>query len=328
MMGVIDLGYGDQVAPATLRNLDLNLLPTLDALLRERNVTRAAERLGLSQPAVSAALGRLRRHFGDELLHRTGNQYELTPLAQQLRAPTELALAGVHRVFDASPQFEPASSDRTFRLMMSDYATAVLGERLVRRLAEVAPHVRLALRQTEPEFVDNAAENLRTVDGVVLPHGFLTDIPVTDLFDDTWVCVVSPDNDQVGDELTMADVAALPWVVMWDLPTAFAPAARQLRMLGVEPRVEITADSFLAVPFLVAGTQRIAVLQARLAHRLAATAGVRVLPCPWDAVPVKEGFWWHPSHRRDPAHEWLRRTLRQIGHELAEETARDSDLWL
>ena len=312
--------YGVEVAPATLRNLDLNLLPTLDALLRERNVTRAAERLGLSQPAVSAALGRLRRHFGDELLHRTGNQYELTPLAQQLRAPTELALAGVHRVFDASPQFEPASSDRTFRLMMSDYATAVLGERLVRRLADVAPHIRLALRQTEPEFVDNAAENLRTVDGVVLPHGFLTDTPVTDLFDDTWVCVVSPDNDQVGDELTMVDVAALPWVVMWDLPTAFAPAARQLSMLGIEPRVEITADSFLALPFLVAGTRRIAVLQARLAHRLAATAGVRLLPCPWDAVPVKEGFWWHPSHRRDPAHEWLRRTLQQLGRELDAET--------
>ena len=224
--------YGDAVTGPTLRNLDLNLLPTLDALLRERNVTRAAERLGLSQPAVSAALGRLRRHFGDELLHRTGNQYELTPLAQQLRAPTQLALAGAYRVFDASPQFDPTSSDRTFRLMMSDYATAVLGERLVRRLSEIAPHVRLALRQTDPEFVDNAAENLRTVDGVVLPHGFLTDIPFTDLFDDTWVCVVSPDNDRVGDELTMADLAALPWVVMWDLPTAFAPAARQLSMLG------------------------------------------------------------------------------------------------
>ena len=319
MIPAIHRAYGDGVTGPTLRNLDLNLLPTLDALLRERNVTRAAERLGLSQPAVSAALGRLRRHFGDELLHRTGNQYELTPLAQQLRAPIELALAGVHRVFDASPLFEAATSERTFRLMMSDYATAVFGERVVRRFAEVAPHVRLALRQTDPEFVDNAAENLRTVDGVVLPHGFLTDIPFTDLFDDTWVCVVSRDNDQVGDELTLADVAALPWVVMWDLPTAFAPAARQLSMLGIEPRVEITADSFLALPFLVAGTQRITVLQARLAQRLAPTAGVRLLPCPWDAVPLKEGFWWHPSHRRDPAHEWLRRTLQELGRQLAED---------
>lgn len=320
MIDPIHQVYGEPVTQRPLRNLDLNLLPTLDALLRERNVTRAAVQLGLSQPAVSAALGRLRRHFGDELLHRTGNQYELTPLAQQLRAPTEVALSGVQRVFDASPAFDPASSDRTFRLMMSDYATAVFGERLVRRLAEVAPGVHLQLNQTEPAFVDNAAETLRSVDGVVLPHGFLKDIPVVDLYEDTWVCVVSPDNEQVGDELTMDDVATLPWVMLWNLPTAFAPAARQLNLLGVEPLVEITVDSFLTVPFLIAGTRRIAVLQTRLADRLAATAGVRLLPCPWDVIPLKEAFWWHPSHRRDPAHQWLRKLLQQVGEELMSAT--------
>jgi DNA-binding transcriptional LysR family regulator len=319
-MDTIHWPYGEPMARSALRNLDLNLLPTLDALLRERNVTRASEQLGLSQPAVSAALARLRRHFGDELLHRTGNHYELTPLAQQLRAPTEVALTGVQRVFDASPEFDAASSDRTFRLMMSDYATAVFGERLVRRLADVAPDVRLQLNQTEPAFVDNAAETLRSVDGVVLPHGFLKDIPVTELYEDTWVCVVSPDNDQVGDELTMDDVGTLPWVMLWNLPTAFAPAARQLNLLGVEPRVEITVDSFLTVPFLIAGTRRIAVLQTRLAHRLAATAGVRLLPCPWDVIPLKEAFWWHPSHRRDPAHQWLRGLLQQVGEELTSST--------
>jgi DNA-binding transcriptional LysR family regulator len=316
-MDTIHKPYGDRVARPTLRNLDLNLLPTLDALLQERNVTRASAQLGLSQPAVSAALARLRRHFGDELLHRTGNQYELTPLAQQLRAPIEVALAGVQRVFDASPEFDPASSDRTFRLMMSDYATAVFGERLVRRLADVAPDVRLQLNQTEPAFVDNAAETLRSVDGVVLPHGFLKDIPVTELYEDTWVCVVSRDNDEVGDELTMDDVGTLAWVMLWNLPTAFAPAARQLNLLGVEPRVEVTVDSFLTVPFLIAGTRRIAVLQTRLAHRLAATADVRLLPCPWDALPLKEAFWWHPSHRRDPAHQWLRGLLQSVGQELS-----------
>src|SRR5688500_10858331 len=127
----------------SLRNLDLNLLPTLDALLRERNVTRTAEQLGLSQPAVSASLGRLRRHFGDELLHRTGNRYELTPLALQLRSRTESALHGVHRVFDASPEFDPGASDRQFTLMISDYAMAVFGERLISRLATDAPKIRL-----------------------------------------------------------------------------------------------------------------------------------------------------------------------------------------
>lgn len=311
----IDAVYARTV-PGSLRNLDLNLLPTLDTLLRERNVTRTSERLGLSQPAVSAALGRLRRHFGDELLHRTGNRYELTPLALQLRERTELALQGVHRVFDASPEFDPATSERTFSLMISDYAMTVFGGRLVQRLADEAPGVRLRMTQTDPTVVDHAMEALRSIDGLLLPHGFLTDVPATDLYDDTWVCVVSANNDEVDEELTMDDVGRLPWVVMWDLPTAFAPAARQLNMLGVEPRVDLTLDSFLAVPFLVAGTRRIAVLQRRLADRLATTAGIRVLACPWDVVPLKEAFWWHPTLRPDPGHQWLRSVMQEVGADL------------
>src|SRR5689334_2449623 len=118
--------------PANLNNLDLNLLLTLDALLAERSVTRAAERLGVTQPAVSAALARLRRHFGDLLLNRIGNRYELTPLAVQIRGDTTLALATVRRVFEATPDFDPAVAEREFTLVLSDYAVAVMGEELSR----------------------------------------------------------------------------------------------------------------------------------------------------------------------------------------------------
>ena len=295
------------------RNLDLNLLLALDALLTERNVTRAAERLGLSQPTVSAALGRLRRHFGDELLHRIGNRYELTPLAQQLSARTTPALADVRRVFDATADFDPRTSEREFTIMISDYAATVFGDRLAMTLASVAPGVRLRFQQTDLTVVDHGLETLRNVDGLVLPHGFLTDIPSTDLFEDTWVCVVSKDNEAVGEELTMEDVARLPWLVTFNLPTAYTPAARQLRIIGVEPQVQMVVDNFLTVPFLVAGTSRVAVLQRRLANRLAETAGVRVLSCPWDVVPLKEAFWWHPALRRDPGHRWLRQVLRDVG---------------
>ena len=301
------------MAASQLRNLDLNLLLALDALLTERNVTRAAERLGLSQPTVSAALGRLRRHFGDELLHRTGNRYELTPLARQLSARTTPALADVRRVFDATADFDPSTSEREFTIMISDYAATVFGDRLATTLARVAPGVRLRFQQTDLAVVDHGLETLRNLDGLVMPHGFLTDIPSTDLFEDTWVCVVSKDNEAVGDELMMEDVARLPWLVTFQLPTAYTPAARQLRMMGVEPRVEMVVDNFLTVPFLVAGTSRIAVLQRKLALRLAETAGVRVLPCPWDVVPLKEAFWWHPALRQDPGHRWLRQVLRDVG---------------
>lgn len=294
-----------------LANLDLNLLVTLDALLRERNVTRTAEALGVSQPAVSAALARLRRHFGDPLLARSGNRYQLTPLAAQLLALTEPAIAGVRRVFDVTPDFDPSQVEREFTIITSDYAATVLGPLIARRLAAAAPGVRLRLRlrQTTPYTVDHAHDTLRTADGLLLPHGFLTDIPFLDLYEDQWVCIVSTDNVLVGPELTLDLLAELPWVVLYNLRTAFAPAAQQLRLLGIEPRVEVVADGFLPMPFLVAGTRRVALLQRRLATLLAIPAGVRVMPCPFDVVPLAEAFWWHPVYANDPAHVWLRGVL-------------------
>ncbi len=309
--------YGGGVAvDRVLVNLDLNLLVTLDVLLRERNVTRAAQQLGSSQPAVSAALARLRRHFGDDLLDRIGNRYELTPLAVQLAARTAPALAGVRRVFDVSAEFDPTSIEREFTVVTSDYAAAVLGPLVAGLLAERAPGIRLRLQQTTPYAVDHAVDTLRGVDGLILPHGFLSDIPHTDLYTDRWVCIVSAGNEAIGAGLTLEQLGDLPWVVLYNRPTAFAPATQQLRMIGVEPRVEVVVDGFLPMPFLVAGTNRIALLQEHLAHRMAAVADIRVVACPFDVVPLAEAFWWHPMYRTDPAHAWLRGVLAEAGRRL------------
>jgi len=312
----IDGVYGRGVNRGSLRNLDLNVLLTLEALLEERNVTRAAERLGLSQPAVSAALRRLRRHFGDELLARSGNRYELTPLAEQLREPTITALTGVQRVFDAAPDFEPATATREFLIVVSDYAATLLGDHLATLVDERAPGVRLRLETQTHAHVDQAPESLRGVDGMVLPHGFLSDVPSIDIYEDNWVLVVSRDNDEVGETVSLGQLAELPWVVTHHAPTAFTPAARQLSMIGVDPEVHVVVGSFLPVPFLVAGTRRIALLQRGLATRLDEAAGVRVLPCPWEVVPLVEAFWWHPSHRSDPAHAWLRGLVKEAGRRV------------
>lgn len=303
-------------ADRMLINLDLNLLVTLDVLLREQNVTRAAEHLGLSQPAVSAALGRLRRHFGDELLVRRGNRYEATPLALRLAERTPPALASVTKVFDAAPEFDPGSMDREFTLIVSDYAAAVLGPVLVAVVAEQAPGVRIRLQQTTPYAVDHAADSLRTVDGIVLPHGFLRDFPHVDLYEDTWVCLVDAANEQVGAALSHEDLRTLPWVVLFNLPTAFAPAAQQLRVAGIEPIVDVVVDSFLCMPFLVAGSRRLALIQARLADRLGGLLDLRVLASPIEPVPLKEAFWWHPMYRDDPAHLWLRAALADAAERL------------
>lgn len=307
----------DQVRPSrSLLTLDLNLLVVLDVLLRERNVTRAAERIGLSQPAVSASLARLRRHFDDELLARVGNRYEPTPLARRLAELTPFALENVSRVFDAAADFDPATMQRQFTVVVSDYAAAVLGPQIVRVAAEQAPGVRLRLEQTSPYFVDNAVDTLRNVDGLVLPRGFLPELPHLELHQDSWVCLVDAANTQVGEELTDHDLRSLPWVVLYDLPTAYAPVAQQLRMTGVELQIDVVVDSFLSMPFLVAGTDRIALIQRRLARRVAVSMGLRVLVPPLDLIPLAEVFWWHPIHRDDPAHVWLRDAMREAARRL------------
>jgi DNA-binding transcriptional LysR family regulator len=293
-----------------LASLDLNLLVALNALLKERNVTRAGQRIGLSQPATSAALARLRRHFSDELLVRSGNVYELTPLGAALRAPAETACALLERLFTSRAEFDPATAGREFTLIASDYAIAVFGAGLARALHADAPGTRLVFQQVGPEIVDDTGAVLSAVDGLLMPHGIVSGFPTVELYRDEWVCVVADDHPDVGDRLTMDDLAALPWVV-YQRPYD-APAARQLSLLGLEPHVEVSVQSFQLLPSLVAGTRRVALIQRRLAELMGPVARVRVLPCPFEAVPVQEALWWHPVHTQDAAHIWLRETAARV----------------
>ena len=287
-------------------SLDLNLLVSLEALLRERSVTRAAAELGLSQPALSASLARLRRHFGDELLARAGNEYRLTPLANQLKDMSRFALAGVDRVFSSQPHFDPLSSTREFSLLASDYAVAVLGPAIAALLAEEAPRARLRFSPNTPAAVDRADQKLLSADLLVLPHGFVTELSHRDLYRDEWMCVVSADNTCVGDVLTVDDLRSLPWVLTFHGPTASTPATRVLRMQGIEPDVQVITESFLAVPAMVAGSSRVGLLQRRLVDLLPADGRIRGLPCPFDAGPLVQAIWWHPAFDDDPEHAYLR----------------------
>jgi DNA-binding transcriptional LysR family regulator len=303
MTGISDV---DTVVPVNLASLDLNLLVSLDALLQQRSVTRAASQMGLSQPALSASLGRLRRHFGDELLTRVGNEYRLTPLAVQLRDLARLALTGVERVFTAQPAFDPASSTREFSMLVSDYGVAVLGDTIAALLAEEAPNARLRLTANTPSAVDRADQILLSTDLLVLPHGFVSDLSHRDLYRDEWVCVISTDNTAVGDELTVEHLETLPWVVTFHGPTAATPASRQMRMRGIEPNVQVITENFLTVPGLVAGSERIALLQRRLVELLPLDIGLRALPPPVEVGQLVEAMWWHPVFDDDPEHAYLR----------------------
>jgi DNA-binding transcriptional LysR family regulator len=300
-----------------LASLDLNLLVSLDALLQQRSVTKAAAQMGLSQPALSASLARLRRHFGDELLTRVGNEYRLTPLAVQLRGMARAALTGVERVFTAQPEFDPASSSREFNLLISDYAVAVLGDTMASLLAEEAPNARLRFTANTPFAVDAADQILLSTDLLVLPHGFVSDLSHRDLYRDEWVCIVAADNEAVGEQLTVENLETLPWVVTFHGPTAATPAARQMRMRGIELNVQVVTENFLTVPSLVTGSRRIALLQRRLVELLPLNIGLRQLPPPVEVGQLVEAMWWHPVYDDDPEHRYLRDVVVRAAQQAA-----------
>ncbi|MEU2289024.1 LysR family transcriptional regulator [Streptomyces sp. NPDC013178] len=305
--------------------LDLNLLVPLDALLQECSVTRAAQRLGLSQPTVSATLARLRRHFDDELLTRVGNAYELTPLAERLVEHTAHALGAADRVFQTRPVFDPARARREFTLVMTDTNLATFGQTLADLVRDAAPAVRLRFQHNTPQIIRRAEDHLQTVDGMLLPQGLLAKVPAIDLYEDRWVCVVASDT------VTQAppapeQLAARPWVLPYHIPTKDFSALHQLRVWGIEPRVEIAVENFLTVPYLIGGTDRVGVVPERAVRLFPAACGTVVLELPFDLGRLVESLWWHPLYERDPAHIWLRKTATEAGRLVAASTAETSHL--
>ena len=304
--------------PARLASLDLNLLVALRELIRERNVTRAAERIGITQPAASAALSRLRRHFGDELLVRDGRGYALTPLAMQLGEQVELVCAAAERLFTTGADFDPATSRREFTLLMADYTIAVMGEPLSQLIAAEAPQVSLHVRLVRESLSTDFAEMIRLIDGVVAPPVSRFRSPAmrsAELFRDRWVCVASAKNLALDMETPgLEDLARLAWVAPYHRgpeSSSAAPVTRQLRLLGIRPRIAVRVESYQAVPHFVAGTERVALVQERLARRFADRLDLRVLECPGELEPIVETLWWHESFEDDPAHAWMRRTIVQ-----------------
>ena len=161
------------------------------------------------------------------------------------------------------------------------------------------------------------SDGIRFVDGMVAPpsNGFaLPDTRSAELFRDRWVCVLDGDNPVLdgGSALRVRDLAGLPWVAPYyraERGVASVPVMRQLSLLDLQPRIAVRVESYLAVPYFVTGTDRVALMQERLATRLAASANLRVLECPGEAEPIVEALWWHRQYEDDPAHAWLRRLI-------------------
>jgi DNA-binding transcriptional LysR family regulator len=296
-----------------LGGVDLNLLVTLRALLEEENVTHAGARLGLSQPSMSIALGRLRRHYKDELLVRDGRDYCLTPLAKSLLPAVTESLRLVDAAFGRTERFVPGKCDQVFGITLSDYAVSVLIEPLLRRVHEEAPQVGLRLAPIPPDMQESD-RRLREHDLLIGPVGFAFPGESEVLFRDRFVCIVDPANPRLKDGwLSLEDIGALPHAAAYFGHGGLNPPERVLDELGVRRRV----TGWLPLPFVVAGTDLVAIVPERLAHRVADPAGVLVVEPPFGTVELIEAAWWHPTRSADPALSWLRGILRDTAAALS-----------
>jgi DNA-binding transcriptional LysR family regulator len=304
---------------AGVSGIDLNLLAVLSALLEERNVTRAGARLSLSQPTISGALARLRQHFGDELLVRSGREYQLTPTATRLLPAVRAALEQVERTLSSPPVFDPATSDRTFSIAISGQSLLNLNG-LVKRLRQQAPRVRLETWPVTTALMETGRPGWPGYDVLVAPAGFWPDGQPEVIIRDRLVYIADPANPRLRDgTLTAADLQALPHAAT-RLPHPGAhPATAALERLGITPTVVVTTGGWLPLAFLVAGTDLVAAIPERLAHRITTAAGVTIATItdpPLAAIELIEAAWWHPMRATDPALTWLRTTLRDIADEL------------
>ncbi|MEP9385163.1 LysR family transcriptional regulator [Nocardioides sp. KR10-350] len=302
---------------------DLNLLVVLQALLEERNVTRAGERIGMTQPAMSTALRRLRRRYNDELLVKVGRDLELTPLARTLVPLLQETMPMVERALRLDRRFRPREASRAFTVCVSDYAMVVLAPRLRRRLEGEAPGVRINYRPMPAGLV--AKPHLMSEADVMLcPRGLGVQGSSLDAFEDRFVCVVDPGNSRlVGGQLDLEALAELPRVRSVLGADHLTPVDRRLAELGLDRGSGVTARGWLPLPFIVCGTELVAIMPERLAAKVCPLAGTVVVAAPFGEVTLNEAIWWHPSRDHDPAHRWLRTVLADVAQEVAEDVAQD-----
>nr|WP_308495507.1 LysR family transcriptional regulator [Duganella guangzhouensis] len=288
----------------------MNLLVALDALFTLRSVSRAAEQLHMSQSALSSSLARLREYFDDELLVQVGRQMELTPRAEALQEAVRDVLVRVNATIVVMPHFDPTKSDREFRIYVSDFTLAVLMPHVLALAQEQGSTVRFHLlpQTRQPQ------RTLEQGDGdlLVIPGNFCSpDHPTEELFDEEFCCVVWNGSRHAREGLDMTQYAETGHVVMQPPGMERSYEFTQTQETGMLRRLEVTSFSFLAAPYLVVGTERIATMHKRLARVVAPGLPITILPLPGPMKSMNQVMQWHKFRTQDPGLVWLRGLLQQ-----------------
>ena len=292
-----------------LKDIDLNLLVVFQQLLTEKKVSKVAENLGLGQPAVSNALARLRKLFGDELFLRTPTGMQPTPLAQQLADAITEALGMIHGAVNARTSFDAATSTQRFAVGMTDIGEIYFLPQLMRRLQELAPSVSITT-------VRNTATNLKDAmeaGHIDLAIGLLPQLRAgffqRRLFTQPYVCLFRQGHGLDKKKITATEFYAADHVAVISAGTGHGQVDPMLDNSSAQRRIRLTVPHFVAIGHILQSTDLLATVPERLADRMTAPFGLRNLPHPVKLPKIAINLFWHARASKDPASQWLREQI-------------------
>lgn len=298
-----------------LRSVDLNLLVALDALLSELHVTRAADRIGLSQPAMSNALSRLRHIFKDELLVRTAAGMQATPRALELAGPTRQVIRRIERVFESDAGFDSSRSNRRFTVRLSDLLELLMLPSLLERVGRDAPHVALDVVHLPPARTVEALEKDEIDLAVSMGLEHAGSIRTEVLFPDRMVCVMRKTHPLARREMTLESFLGCRHMKVSMSPTDLRFVDDVLGRAQLKRDVALNVPHWLVVPHVLERTNFVSVMPGRLAAAITGKALV-AHDLPFASAPFDWTLYWHRRHEGNPANRWLRAHISEAGKTL------------
>jgi LysR family transcriptional regulator, nod-box dependent transcriptional activator len=297
--------------PEQLRNIDLNLLIPLKALLHERNVTRAAERIHLSQSAMSRTLERLRSELGDELLVRVGRNYELTPRAHVLLDELGQVMPRLYRLLAGEP-FSAAQSEAHIRLAMTDYASSVVLPPLAAICAQQAPGITLEVVPWHERAHEDGG--LITTHLILSPLAVPTTLRVEPLFEDVFICILGRELKRGKSPITLEEYLNFRHISVEAQPSQHNIIDRALGEAALQRRIAVHLPYYLAAIRILETTDLVLTMPARIAKGVPGLLELPRLKAPKPIPSLRYSMVWHPRFDTDLLHVWLRETVRQIFH--------------
>lgn len=298
-----------------LRSIDLNLLVALNALLTEIHVTRAAQKIGLSQPAMSNALSRLRHIFKDDLLVRTATGMQTTPRAQELAEPVRQLLRQIERVLDSESAFDPATSSRSFTLRLSDLLGLLLLPSLFNRLKREAPSIEFDIVHMPPTRTVEALEKDEVDMAVSMGLSHSSSIESELLMTDRMVCVMRKGHPAATKSLSLENFLAARHLKVSMSPTDLRFVDDVLARQGLARRVALNVPHWLLVPHILEQSDLLSVMPRRLATALGRPS-LSIKDLPFASESFEWSMYWHKRHHGNQSLLWLRKSLREIAKKL------------